>query len=67
VLLGPYFFVMWFVAFFIGYKLLRAVDAEVIAAGFTAASDDFGLAIAAASAIFGISLSQAFAGSSHAD
>lgn len=55
-----YFFFMWFATFFIAYKL-RANHAQTVAVSFTAASNDFELAIAVAVAIFGIHSNQAFA------
>lgn len=55
-----YFFVMWFLTFFIS-KALKASHEEAVAVSFSAASNDFELAIAVSIAIFGISSGQAFA------
>lgn len=55
-----YFFFMWFMAFFVA-KRMRAGYPQTTAVSFTAASNDFELAIAVAVAIFGISSNQAFA------
>ncbi|MCX5681418.1 MAG: ACR3 family arsenite efflux transporter [Candidatus Omnitrophica bacterium] len=55
-----YFIVMWFVTYWFSKKL-KSNHAEAIAVSFTAASNDFELAIAVAVAIFGIHSSQAFA------
>lgn len=55
-----YFLIMWFITFFIVYKL-KTTYREATAISFTASSNDFELAIAVAVAIFGISSGQAFA------
>lgn len=58
--LTVYFIVMWFVTYWFSKKL-RSDHAEATAVSFTAASNDFELAIAVAVAIFGINSMQAFA------
>lgn len=58
--LAIYFFFMWFVTFFITHRM-RANYGQATAVSFTAASNDFELAIAVAVAIFGIASNQAFA------
>ncbi|MGQ9569502.1 MAG: ACR3 family arsenite efflux transporter [Thermodesulfovibrionales bacterium] len=55
-----YFLLMWFITFLISYKL-KASYGQATAVSFTAASNDFELAIAVAVAIFGINSGQAFA------
>jgi ACR3 family arsenite transporter len=58
--LALYFLIMWFATFFIAYKL--GVDyPKTTAVAFTAASNDFELAIAVAIAIWGIQSDQTFA------
>jgi ACR3 family arsenite transporter len=55
-----YFFLMWFSTFFIAKKLGANYE-QTTAVSFTAASNDFELAIAVAVAIWGIGSQQAFA------
>jgi ACR3 family arsenite transporter len=56
-----YFVFMWFITFFVVRKIKGVNYAQTTAVSFTAASNDFELAIALAVAIFGISSNQAFA------
>jgi arsenite transporter len=55
-----YFIIMWFSTFFAAKKINGTYEQSVTAA-FTAASNDFELAIAVAVALFGINSNQAFA------
>jgi ACR3 family arsenite transporter len=55
-----YFGLMWFAAFLVARRM-NASYPETVAVAFTAASNDFELAIAVAVAIFGIGSAQAFA------
>jgi len=55
-----YFFLMWFITFLIAYRLGVGYR-QAAAVSFTAASNDFELAIAVAVGIFGITSKQAFA------
>ncbi|MCS7119224.1 MAG: ACR3 family arsenite efflux transporter [Archaeoglobaceae archaeon] len=55
-----YFLIMWFTTFFIAYKF-RVNYNKATAVSFTAASNDFELAIAVSIAIWGIHSDQAFA------
>jgi len=55
-----YFFIMWFVTFFITHRI-GVNYRQATAVSFTAASNDFELAIAVAVAIFGIGSAQSFA------
>jgi ACR3 family arsenite transporter len=55
-----YFIIMWFITFFIAYKL-GVNYPKTTAVSFTAASNDFELAIAVAISIWGIYSCQAFA------
>ena len=60
ILLALYFLIMWFMTFLILYRL--DVDyPKATAVSFTAASNDFELAIAVAVAIWGVQSNQAFA------
>ncbi len=53
-----YFMIMWFITYFVSMRL-KATHSENVAVSFTAASNDFELAIAVA--IFGINSGEAFA------
>ena len=56
-----YFFVMWFLGFGLG-RVMRLTYARTTTMAFTAASNDFELAIAVAIGVFGVTSGQALAG-----
>ncbi len=58
--LACYFLIMWFATFFLA-RAMRVTYGQATAVSFTAASNDFELAIAVAVAIFGIGSDQALA------
>ncbi len=59
--LTAYFFIMWFITYFVATNIIRTDHKKATALAFSAASNDFELAIAVAIGMFGINSMQAFA------